>query len=173
MQWTKGKCLSEKRISKPTNCLWQAGFFRYQVHEWTKTLQKIATFDFESIFVQEVTLKDTNTATWIGKHVPISGSNSSNIVEEPIFHCNSDPNHLVGSFSGALENLGSRSKAKMKNLFLIDLQESLERYCNVLSVFGFNSAKYDLNLIKSYLLPILINERDVEPTVIKKTNQFI
>ena len=56
---------------------------------------------------------------------------------------------------------------------LIDLQESLERYYNVLPVFGFNSAKYDINLIKSYLLPILINERDLEPTVIKKANQFI
>ena len=40
-------------------------------------------------------------------------------------------------------------------------------------MFDFNSAKYDLNLIKSYLLPILINERDIEPTVIKKANQFI
>ena len=48
------------------------------------------------------------------------------------------------------------------------LQETLERYFNVLPVFGFNSAKYDLNLIKSYLLPILVNERDVEPTFIKK-----
>ena len=56
---------------------------------------------------------------------------------------------------------------------LIDLQESLERYCNVLPVFGFNSAKYDLILIKSYLLPILINEQDIEPTVIKEANQFI
>ena len=56
---------------------------------------------------------------------------------------------------------------------LIDLQESLERYCNVLPVFGFNSLKYDLNLIKSYLLTILVDERDIEPTVIKKANQFI
>ena len=40
-------------------------------------------------------------------------------------------------------------------------------------MFGFNSAKYDLNLTKSYLLPILFNERDIEPTVIKKANQFI
>ena len=56
---------------------------------------------------------------------------------------------------------------------LIDLQESLERYCNVLLVFGFNSAKHDLNLIKSYLLPFLVNERDIEPTVIKNTNRFI
>ena len=40
-------------------------------------------------------------------------------------------------------------------------------------MFGFNSAKYDLNLIKSYLLPILVNEPDIEPTVIKKTNEFM
>ena len=31
---------------------------------------------------------------------------------------------------------------------LIDLLEHLERYCNVLPIFGFNNAKYDLNLIK-------------------------
>ena len=40
-------------------------------------------------------------------------------------------------------------------------------------MFVFNSAKYDLNLIKSYLLPFLVDERDNEPTVIKKENQFI
>ena len=54
---------------------------------------------------------------------------------------------------------------------LVDLQEHLERYCNVLPIFGFNSAKYDLNLIKSYLLPILVNERINEPTVIKKSER--
>ena len=54
----------------------------------------------------------------------------------------------------------------------IDLQETLERYCNVLPVFDFNKAKYDLNLIKSPFLPILVKERDIEPTVIKKTNPF-
>ena len=62
---------------------------------------------------------------------------------------------------------------QMQKNQLIDLQEHFERYCNVLPVFGFNSAKYDINLIKSYLLPILVNERDIEPTVIKKANQFV
>ena len=56
---------------------------------------------------------------------------------------------------------------------ITDLHKSLERYCNVLPVVGFNTAKYDLCLIKSYLLPILVNERDSEPTVIKTANQFI
>ena len=56
---------------------------------------------------------------------------------------------------------------------LIDLQEHLECYCNVLLIFGFNSAKCDLNLIKSCLLPILVNERNIEPTVIERANHFI
>ena len=188
-----------------------------------KLFKNIAIFDFESICVQEETFRDTITTTWIGKHVPVSVSISSNLMEEPIFLCNSDPHHLVAPFIGALENSASQSKAKMKSLFhdiettmkiklgsilekltqrhnrrdqadldncdnetcastqflqiqkkqLIDFQESLERYCNVLPVFGFNSEKYDLNLIKTYLLPILVNERDLEPTVIKQANQFI
>ena len=54
-----------------------------------------------------------------------------------------------------------------------DLKEHFERYCNVWPVFGFKSAKYDFNLIKSYLLPILVNERGIEPIVIKKANQFV
>ena len=56
---------------------------------------------------------------------------------------------------------------------LIDLQQHFELYCNTLPVFGFKSANYDINLIKSYLLPILVNERQIEPTVIKKANQFV
>ena len=56
---------------------------------------------------------------------------------------------------------------------LIDLQDHFERYCNVLLVFGFNNPKYDINLIQSYLLPNLVNERYIELTVIKKANQFV
>ena len=62
---------------------------------------------------------------------------------------------------------------QMQKNQLIDLQEHVERYCNTLPVFGFNSAKYDISLIKSYLLPILVNERQIEPTVIKKANSFV
>ena len=188
-----------------------------------KIFKNLAIFVFESICVQEEIFRDTITTTWIGKHVPISVSISSNLVEEPIFLCNSDSHHLVASFIEVLENLASQSKSKLKSLFLdieitikiklgsileklthchkrreqedlddcdnetcastqflqiqknqlIDLQESLECYCNVSRVFAFNSAKYDLNLVISYLLPILINERDIEPTIIKKANQFI
>ena len=72
-----------------------------------KFFKNLTKFDFESICVHEETFRDKNTRTWIGKHVPISVSISSNLVEEPIFLCNSDPHHLVASFIGALEYLAS------------------------------------------------------------------
>ena len=55
----------------------------------------------------------------------------------------------------------------------IDLQEHFERYCSTLPVFRFNSAKFHIELIKSYLLPILVNEQQIEPAVIKKSNKFV
>ena len=60
----------------------------------------------------------------------------------------------------------------MQKCQLIELQEPLERYSEVLPVFPFNSAKYDLMVLKSYFLPILVNERHIGPTLIKKKNQF-
>ena len=193
-----------------------------------KLFRNLAIYDFESICVKESSYKQTETTTWIGKHVPISVSISSNLISENIFLCNANPHHLISSLITALEGLATQSKAQMKLKFikvqyaikiklcaileqlsqrrnqaervsnfaddcmveqeekdlssqflqmqrnqLIDLQEYFERYCNVLPVIGFNSAKYDIDLTKSYLLLILVNERDIEPTVIKKANQFV
>ena len=90
-----------------------------------KLFKNLAKFDFESICVPDETFRDTNTTTWIGKHVPISVSFFSNLVEEPIFFCNSDPHHLVASFFGALEILASQSIAKMENLFL-DIETTIK-----------------------------------------------
>ena len=71
------------------------------------------------------------------------------------------------------ENDSSTQFLQMQKYLLIDLQEHFERYCNVLPVLGVKSAKYDINLIKSYLLLTIVKERDIEPTVIKKANQFV
>ena len=204
--------------------------FNIPYREDQKLFRNLAVFDFESICVKEETYKETETSKWVGKHVPISVSVSSNLILEPIFFCNSDPRHLISSFISILEGLATQSEAQINIKFievetaikikpsnvlkqlnqrhsqrervidfendeyfddtadekelstqflqmqknqLNDLQEHFERYCNTLPVFGFNSAKYDINLIKTYLLPILVNERQVEPTVIKTANQFV
>ena len=62
---------------------------------------------------------------------------------------------------------------QMQSSHLVDLQEHFERYRNMLTVFGFNSAKYYLILIKSCLSLLFVNKRNIGPTVIKKANQFV
>ena len=88
-----------------------------------KLFKNLAIFDFESICVQEETFTDTNTTTWIGKHVPISVSISSNLVEEPIFLCNSDPTHIIASVIGVLETLASQTDRKWKACSLISREQ--------------------------------------------------
>ena len=56
-----------------------------------KLFKKLTVFNFDSICVQEEAFRETNTTTWIRKNVPISVTSSANLVEEPIFLCNSDP----------------------------------------------------------------------------------
>ena len=203
--------------------------FNIPYTEEQQLFKNVAIFDFESICVQEDDFKDTETTRWIGKHVPISVSISSNLLQDPIFICNSNPRDLVSSFVDALENLAAQSKAQMQMSFLevetaiksklshlmellnerrsrregtftfedecceaesegkdvstqflhmqkkqlFQLQEHFERYCNVLPVFGFNSGRYDINLVKKYLLSILVEDKDIEPIVIKKANQHV
>ena len=159
--------------------------------------KNLAIFDFESICIPEEKFKNTKMIIWIGKHVPMLVSTSSNLIAMPIFLCNSNPGDLVESFIDAVEGLATKSKAQMKLKFLEvetaikckltrtleslnerrcrnervfefkeqcleddseerdaskqflqkqknqlkELQEHLERYCNVLPVFGFSNAK--------------------------------
>ena len=81
--------------------------------------KNLAIFDFESIRVKEAnSYKQTETTTWIGKHVPISVSISSNLIPEPTFLCNANPHHLISSFITAPVGRATQSKAQMKLNFI-------------------------------------------------------
>ena len=80
----------------------------------------------------------------------------------------------VVSFQGnSDDSCASTQFLQMQKKQLYDMKEHLERYCDMLPVFGFNSAQCDINLTKSYLLPLPINRREFEPVVGKKSNQYI
>ena len=59
--------------------------FNIPVSKDSTLLNNLAIFDFESICVLSDDLKATQTTTWIRKHVPISVSISSNLIDEPVF----------------------------------------------------------------------------------------
>ena len=97
-----------------------------------KLFKNLAIFDFESICVKEESYKQTETTTWIGKHVPISVSISSNLISEPIFLCNANLHHLISSFITALEGLATQSKAQIKLIF-IEVETAIKtKLCAVL-----------------------------------------
>ena len=86
--------------------------------EEQKLFKNLAVFDFKSICNKEKTYKEVETTIWIGKHVPISISISSNLIPEPSFLCNLDPRHLASSFVSTLEGLATQSKAQLKLRFI-------------------------------------------------------
>ena len=89
-------------------------------------------------------------------------------------------NYSSNKFEYEDECIEDSEEADMSTLFLriqknllVDLKQLLERYVKTLPVFGFNSGRYDLNLIKSYLIPYLIRNKEEETSVNKKANEFI
>ena len=63
-------------------------------------------------------------------------------------------------------------KFQMSQLDTKLINEKLEEV-STLYVIGFNSGRYDFNLIKSYLIPCLIRDKEQETSTIKKANDVI
>ena len=68
--------------------------FDIQYADDQKLFNNLAVFEFESTSIPEEKFKYTETTTWIGKHVPISVSISSNVIAKPIILCNSNPRNF-------------------------------------------------------------------------------
>ena len=91
-----------------------------------RLFSNLIVFDFESITVPDNTLRNTELTSWIGKHVPISVSISSNLLSETIFICNEDPLQLIRDFVSSLTNIAEKSTLLMKeklNNFVLELEE--------------------------------------------------
>ena len=99
--------------------------FDIQYTDDQKLFNNLAVFDFESICIREEKFKNIETTTWIGKHVPLLVSISSNVIVEPLFLCNSYPRDLVESFIDAVKGLASKSKAHMK-LKLLEVETAIK-----------------------------------------------
>ena len=56
---------------------------------------------------------------------------------------------------------------------LVELKQSFETYCNQIPVLGFNSAKYDINLIRGKLIKYLNLAHDKKAYTIKKNNTYL
>ena len=125
-----------------------------------KMFKNLAIIDFESICVKEESYKQTETTTWIGKHVPISVSISSSLIPEPIFLCNGNPRSLVSSFITALEGLATQSKAQMK-LNFIEVDAAIKiKLCAILEQLNERGNRAEM-VLKSVDDCIVKEEKDL------------
>ena len=102
------------------------------------------------------------------KDVTVSLCNKIPNVSNAMFSVQTD---ITGNLALGPPGFSIKFLDRKKNI-LLDLQDSLDEYISTFQVFGFNSSRHDLNLIESYLIRILNNEKISEPLVIRKTNQF-
>ncbi|RUS83075.1 hypothetical protein EGW08_009161 [Elysia chlorotica] len=170
-----------------------------------------ATYDFECYFTKE-NLPSTATCktSYTARHVPLSVSVCSNVpgFRSPIcFISEGNPQKLVDCMGDYLTSISSEAFQILKSTYFKDAYEYLEtlgddkeacrlrstlsKYLSQLIVVGFNSGKYDLNVIKPYLAQrFLIYSNDKEDNeledeedgvfrkndktfVLKKNNEFM
>ena len=125
--------------------------FNLPVFEDNKLLNNLAFFDFESICVSTEELKETQTTTWIGKHVPNSVSISSNLIDEPIFFYNKDPQNLIIDFVSNLELLAEKGKLEMRTK-LQDIERVVnERKKKIFDQLNENFSKLNSSMKKNAL----------------------
>ena len=111
--------------------------------------------------------------------ISISVAINDSLTNEPIFIENWDPERPKKEFVAELthrQEIISREVWKMYTMIdeeslLKQVRERWINWVNQVPVFGCNSRKYDVNLVKEYFLRTLSNMNDV--TVVKRDNSYI
>ena len=142
------------------------------------------SFDFESWFKK--TKHTTNKTNFYARHYPLSVGICSNVPtfsKAVCFVTNGSTQHLVDRMFEYMESIQKHAvrllRKKFKYVFKqiiahpdsTNLNTILSAYIEEIPVIGYNSSKYDINLIKPYFInKFLFNEKC---HVIKRRNEYI
>ena len=120
----------------------------------------------------------TEELTITSRHVPLSVAINDNLTNEPVFIVDQDPGNLINSF---IEDLQDRQRKIAEMVECLYPQPESDddggekkenpiwrNWVNQVPVFGFNSGRYDINMIKEYFVRDLAIISDVN--VAKKEN---
>ena len=116
------------------------------------------------------------------RHVPVSVAINDNLTNEPVFIVDQDPGNLINSFMGELHDRQRIIAEATESLYPqpeSDDDRGEEKkedhiwrgWVNQVPVFGFNSGRYDINMIKEYFVKNLAIISDVN--VAKKENSYM
>ena len=137
-------------------------------------------YDFEALH-KKMDESQTEELVITSRHVPVSVAINDNLTNEPVFIVDQDPGNLINSF---IEDLKKRQRKIAEMVECLypqpesddDGKEKKEdpiwrNWVNQVPVFGFNSGRYDINMIKEYFVKNLAIISDVN--VAKKENSYM
>ena len=137
-------------------------------------------YDFEALH-KKMDESQTEELTITSRHVPVSVAINDNLTNKPVFIVDQDPGNLINSF---IEDLKERQRKIAETVECLYPQPESDddggekkenpiwgNWVNQVPVFGFNSGRYDLNMIKEYFVKNLSIISDVD--VAKKENSYM
>ena len=137
-------------------------------------------YDFEALH-KKMDESQTEELVITSRHVPVSVAINDNLTNEPVFIVDQDPGNLINSF---IEDLKKRQRKIAEMVECLypqpesddDGKEKKENpiwrnWVNQVPVFGFNSGRYDINMIKEYFVKNLAIISDVN--VAKKDTSYM
>ena len=157
-------------------------------------------YDFEAI-CQKINEKQTDELEITAKHIPVSVAINDNLTKKPSFIVEEDPKKLNKKFVvellkrarqieesvwlsnpvlGVYKKFNEDDQGEQYGGYLISeasvklSKETAKSYVNWVKqvpVFGFNSGRYDINMIKEYFVENLTSLSDVN--VAKKENSYM
>ena len=101
--------------------------------------------------------------------MPISVSIADTLNTEPEYICSKDPEELISLFYQSLVQRSALIRADVEERYMPpdferlseDQQNLIKQWCEQVPVVGFNSGRYDLQLIKKYFITHLGQENGV------------
>ena len=147
-------------------------------------------YDFEAL-CKKIHETQTEELTITAKHIPVSVAINDNFTKKPSFIVDEDPKNLVKRFvENVLERIskiaeennslypcpGIREESDEEgNEEIVHLPKKVRNlwktWVKQVPIFGFNSGRYDINMIKEYFVKNLTEISDVN--VAKKENSYM
>ena len=192
--------LDEKRYSKTIDLeekMKEQGFKLISVWECERPVLKkmilekefrpypyFIVYDFEALH-KKMDESQTEELTITSRHVPVSVAINDNLTNEPVFIVDQDPGNLNNSFMGEIMRRQIKIAEATESLYPQPESDEDEKddwgekkenpiwrnWVNQVPVFGFNSGRYDINMIKEYFVKNLAIISDVD--VAKKENTYM
>ena len=134
-------------------------------------------FDFESYLDKTKCYSATKDLIFENKHTPISVSIGDTFDSTPTHIVSEDPKDLVTKFVNEINRRAEYLRDDVRKKYIPEdfdmlpkkIQRTINEWCNQIPVLGYNSGRYDLNLIKNHFVSELSDKCTVK--VGKKGNE--